>query len=161
MGLHPPEGVHGVVVLRGQPALGGETVIDRDGDGRDLGGKVGAVPVSDGIGGGVEDPAAVVKVNDDGETGGDAIVGGDVGGSEEAEPGGGGGVESDIFEGNGFSRGGGGDGGEMEEAGERAVRVEGDAEMFIRVEFGHGMRTAHGGGKGENGGTFREMHCEL
>lgn len=111
----------------------------------------------------MEDPAAVVKVDKDGKTGDDAVVGGDVSGTEEAEPGGGGGVESDVFEGNGVGGVRGGDGGELEETGERAVGVEGDAEMFVRVEFGHGVRTAHGRGKweGENGGSFGEMHCEL
>lgn len=32
-------------------------------------------------------PTAVVKVDYNGETGSDAVVGGDVGGSEEADPG--------------------------------------------------------------------------
>lgn len=33
--------------------------------------------------------------------------------------------------------------------------------MFVRVEFGHGVRTAHGGGKWENGVIFTEMHFGL
>ena len=160
LGFDPEESVGGVVVLSREAALGGETVVDRDGNGGDLGDKVGAVAVSDEVGSGVEDPAAVVKVNEDGETGDEAVVGGDVGGAEEAEGGGGGGVEGEVLEGNGVGRGRGGEGGEVEEAGEGAVGVEGDAEMVVRVESGHGIRAAHGGGNGENGGGgFREIHC--
>lgn len=75
LGFDPEESVGGVVVLSREAALGGEAVVDRDGNSGDLGDKVGAVAVSNEVGSGVEDPAAVVKVNEDGETGDDAVVG--------------------------------------------------------------------------------------